>query len=349
MSQRIHSFLLDLDMKLVSELTQIDRFDASWASEERNQSHSLKELKSVATVQSIGASTRIEGSRLSNDEVTLLIKNLAISKLEERDQQEVAGYYSAMEFIYANYETIDLTESNVKYLHNLLMKFCESEEWHRGDYKKVSNAVEASMSDGSKQIVFRTTEPGWATRDAMRQLLEWYQTDDETLPLVKVALFTYEFLSVHPFQDGNGRLSRLLTTLLLLKNGYRWIQYTSFEQEIENRKSDYYRVLMATQRHRPGENVTPWLEFFLSCLSRIQQQLRTKLKSTTIDVSLSQREQRIVAIIRYHPGISSGEISTRLSMMLPTVKKSLNELVEKGVVIRQGRGRGTVYITPNDV
>ena len=114
------------------------------------------------------------------------------------------------------------------------------------------------------------------------QLIEWYSNDDQPIPLVKAALFVYEFLSIHPFQDGNGRLSRLLGSLLLLKNGYSWIQYVSFEHEIENRKSEYYKILMQTQRNRPGENVTEWLTFFISCLINIQNQLLQKLEENLI-------------------------------------------------------------------
>jgi Fic family protein len=161
--------------------------------------------------------------------------------------------------------------------------------------------------------------------------------------LIKTALFVYEFLSIHPFQDGNGRLSRLLGSLLLLKNGYFWIQYVSFEHEIESRKSEYYKVLMQTQQNRPGENVTAWLTFFISCLINIQEQLLTKLEESKTEHNVSQREKRIIFFIQNHPGCGSGEIAKKLDMALPTVKKSLQELIANGILTKEGQGKATVY------
>jgi len=270
MSILIHTLKLDLGMKLMTELNKIDRFDASWVSIEKREAASLKQLKSIATVRSVGASTRIEGSKMTDDEVAVLIEKISITKLEERDQQEVVGYFEVLDAIAENYDSIKISESQIKSLHKILMQHCERDHWHRGRYKQVSNAVQANLADGSKQIVFSTSSPGMETENAMQDLLNWYLSDKETIPLVKVALFVYEFLSIHPFQDGNGRLSRLIGNLLLLKHGYTWIQYVSFEHEIESRKSEYYKVLMQTQRNRPGENVTDWLTFFISCLLNIQ-------------------------------------------------------------------------------
>lgn len=343
MSLKIHTLKLDLGMKLMTELSKIDRFDASWASIEKREGSSLKQLKSIATVRSVGASTRIEGSKMTDDEVAVLIEKLSISKLEERDQQEVIGYFEALDTIAENFDSIGISESYIKNLHKILMQHGEKDAWHRGNYKQVSNAVEANLVDGTKQIVFRTTEPGLATQDAMMQLFEWYHSDKETIPLVKDALFVYEFLSIHPFQDGNGRLSRLLGSLLLLKNGYSWIQYVSFEHEIESRKTEYYKVLMQTQRNRPGENVTDWLTFFISCLINIQDQLLIKLAESRTEKPISQRDKRIVFFIQNHAGCGSGEISKKLDLALPTVKKSLGELVSKGIITKDGQGKSTGY------
>lgn len=335
--------MVDLGMELMTELSKIDRFDASWTSIEKREATSLKQLKSIATVRSVGASTRIEGSQMTDDEVAVLIEKLSISKLEERDEQDVIGYFEAMDIIAENSEAIEVTESQIKNLHNILMKYGEKDAWHRGGYKQVSNAVEATLPDGTKQIIFRTAEPGLQTEDAMLRLFDWYANDQQTIPLIKVALFVYEFLSIHPFQDGNGRLSRLLGSLLLLKNGYSWIQYVSFEHEIENRKSEYYQVLMQTQRNRPGENVTEWLKFFISCMINIQGQLLAKLEENKKHELLSQREKRIVFFIQNHPGCSSGEIAKKLDIALPTTKKTLSTLVEREIILKEGQGKSTGY------
>lgn len=343
MSQ-IYTFSFSPDwMQLTKEISQVDRFDASWATIERREGQTLKQLKSIATVRSVGASTRIEGSRMTDAEVEVLIKNLAVSKLEERDQQEVAGYFETLELIADSFNDIDITESNLKHLHHLLMKYSEKDGWHRGNYKQHSNVVEARNPDGTRQVVFQTTAPGFATEEAMRKLVEWYQTDQQTHVLIKAALFVYDFLSIHPFQDGNGRLSRLLGTWLLLKHGYSWIQYVSFEHEIENRKSEYYLILMQCQRERPGEEVNAWVMFFLDCLKNIQSQLMDKLEVQSKSSRLSVREKNIYAFIENHPGSKSGEIARKLDIPLPTVKRILSDMVKNKLLAVTGLGVRTTY------
>lgn len=345
MTQIIHTFYLDLTMKLINEISKVDRFDASWVQIEKREGQALKQLKSIATVRSVGASTRIEGSKMTNNEVEVLINKLKISKLEERDEQEVAGYFEALDAINESYKDITITEGNLKNLHKILMGHCDKDEWHRGEYKQISNSVEAKHQDGTKQIVFETTEPGIATQEAMKRLFDWYHSDKETLPIVKTALFVYDFLSIHPFQDGNGRLSRLLGTLLLLKNGYTWIQYVSFEHEIEHRKSEYYKVLMKTQKERPGEKVNEWLNFFLDCLLNIQDHLMRKLNSQEkVSLRLAPRLKKILNYIENHPGSKSGEISKKLDIPLSTVKKALTTMVNNKILLKYGVGAGTNYV-----
>ncbi len=345
MGQIIYTFSLELTMKLMNEISKIDRFDASWSQIEKREGQTLKQLKTIATVRSVGASTRIEGSKMTDAEVEVLIEKLSISTLEERDEQEVAGYFEALDTISESYKDIDITEGNLKNLHKLLMGYGEKDKWHRGDYKQLSNAVEANYPGGIKQIVFKTTEPGLPTQEAMQKLIEWYHSDKDTLPVVKSALFVYEFLSIHPFQDGNGRLSRLLATLLLLRHGYTWVQYVSFEHEIENRKAEYYKVLMQTQKQRPNETVDEWLAFFLDCLLNIQGQLLDKLATKANSTKhLAPREKNILTFIENHPGSKSGEIAEKLNIPLSTVKKMLTIMVEHKTILKYGVGAGTNYI-----
>jgi Fic family protein len=330
-------------MLLMQLLSQLDRFDASWQAIERREGYTLKELKSIATVRSVGASTRIEGSRLSDKEVEVLIDNLDVSNLSDRDQQEVAGYYETLNLIGESYRDISISESGIKHLHNFLMKYSQKDSYHKGEYKINSNRVERTEPNGTKTIIFETTPPGWATQDAMARLINWYNSDTSTHALVRIAIFIYEFLSIHPFQDGNGRLSRLLSTLLLLKSGYVWIEYVSFEHEIEHRKKEYYKNLMDAQRYRPGENVTDWVYFFLGCLKNIQQQLLQKVIDKEKRTGVGMREQAIYAIVENNPGISSGEIANRLKIPNPTVKRILSDLVRIGNLTVHGAGRGTSY------
>jgi len=343
MGDKVHTFKLVPDWRLIQAISHLDRFDASWTAIEKREGTSLKQLKSIATVRSVGASTRIEGSAMSDEEVRVLIEKLSISKLEDRDSQEVAGYFEALDLVSGLYPNMEVSEGTIKNLHNLLLKHSEKDGWHRGNYKQHSNAVEATQPDGTKQVIFETTPPGLATEDAMRALMEWWYTDIETHSIVKCALFCYDFVSIHPFQDGNGRLSRLLATLLLLKNGYNWIQYVSFEHEIENRKAEYYQELMQSQRQRPGEDVYNWVLFFLGCLNNISEQLMAKLSAQGAMAGLGPKEKSIYLFIENHPGSQSGDIAEKLAIGLPTVKKILASLVRQKLIVKHGAGAGTNY------
>ncbi len=324
-------------------ISQIDRFDASWASIEKREGQSLKQLKSIATVRSVGASTRIEGSKMSDEEVEVLLKKIDINKIEDRDSQEVVGYFETLDIISESYADIRISENELKNLHNILLKYSKKDEWHKGDYKQLSNAVKATLHDGTHQIIFQTTEAGYPTKDAMRQLVDWYSSDNQTHPLVKCALFAYDFVSIHPFQDGNGRLSRLISTLLLLKNGYKWIQYVSFEHEIENHKTEYYRVLRSCQANRPNEEVTSWVVFFFEALLNIQKQLMKKLDIQGVKTQLSPKEKSILVYISNNPGCKSGDIAQKLGIPSPTVKRILPDLIDKNLIEKYGTGPGTNY------
>ena len=343
MENTVHTFEININWELIRLISQIDRFDASWTSIEKKEGQSLKQLKSIATVRSVGASTRIEGSKMSNEEVEVLLKNIDITKIEDRDSQEVVGYFETLDLISELYDDIRINESGLKNLHNILLKHSKKDEWHKGDYKQHSNAVEAKLPDGTRQIIFRTTEAGFPTRDAMQLLIDWYKNDNETHPLVKCALFAYDFVSIHPFQDGNGRLSRLISTLLLLKNGYKWIQYVSFEHEIESRKTEYYRVLRNCQAQRPNENATEWVNFFFDALKNIQEQLMKKLEFRAVETKLSPREKSILTFIGNNSGCKSGEIAKKLGIPSPTIKRILPELMGKKLIEKYGTGPGTNY------
>jgi len=343
MENEVYHFKLKIDWKLINLISEIDRFDSKWTAIERKEGQSLKELKSIATVRSVGASNRIEGNKMSDEEVDVLLREIDLTKLSDRDSQEVVGYYEVLDLISESHNNINVAESHIKSLHKSLLKYSAKDQWHKGNYKAHSNAVEASFPDGTRQIIFQTTEAGFATEDAIRELINWYNSEKEVHPLIKIAVLIYDFLSVHPFQDGNGRLSRLISTLLLLKNGYTWIQYVSFEHEIENRKNEYYKVLRTCQAQRPNEDITVWMIFFLGCLSNIQSQLMAKLNKSGLEAQLSPKEKLIFTIIQNRPNIQSGGISEKLSIPSPTVKRILSELIHKGLIEKQGSGRNVSY------
>ena len=344
MKSIVYNFELPLNWELLGVISQIDRFDATWSSIEKREGQSLKQLKSIATIQSVGASTRIEGSKLNDTEVERLLSDIDISKIIDRDSQEVVGYFNVLDLINQSFDTIKITESNIKSLHNQLLRLSKKDEWHRGAYKQHTNAVEANFPDGTRQIIFRTTEPGIATEDAMRALIEWYENEDEVHPLIKVAAFAYDFVSIHPFQDGNGRLTRLMTTMLLMKAGYEWIQYASFEHEIENNKKAYYQSLRTCQAQRPNEDISEWVRFFMQSLVNLQTKLSQKLEGVGIENNLSVNEKLIYNYISNHSGCTSGELAVYLKIPNSTVKKMLAKLVSKNIIERRGAGRGTNYV-----
>lgn len=343
MKTNVYNFDLNLSWQLLGIISQIDRFDASWASLEKKEGQILKQLKTMATIESVGASTRIEGSKLSDEEVEAILGNMRINKIEDRDSQEVVGYFDVLDLICDSYKDIELTENNIKNLHNQLLKYSEKDRWHKGEYKQHTNAVQATFPDGTQGIIFRTTDPGFPTEDAMRLVISWYQHEQQIHPLITCAAFVYEFLSIHPFQDGNGRLSRILTTFLLLKSGYAWIQYVSFEHEIERNKKKYYQSLRSCQARRPNEEINEWIVFFLESLINVQTKLQKKLEVTNQENNLSPKEKLIYTYISDHSHCKSGEIAIGLKIPQPTVKRILKGLFLKHLIVKEGKGAGTSY------
>ncbi len=344
---------LDFDsathFKINKLIGEIDTFKGEWRILEQSKSTYLKELKKIATIESIGSSTRIEGSTLTDEEVEKLLKSVKITKLITRDQQEVVGYYDALQIILDNYIDVPLTERYIHQLHGILLKHSHKDQVHKGKYKNLSNQVVANYPDGSQRVIFRTTEPH-LTASEMDQLLQWTEErleKEDLPPLIIVAAFIYEFLSIHPYQDGNGRLSRLLTSLLLMKLDYPFIQYVSFEHVVENKKDDYYRVLMAGQRNRykPEERIDAWVIFFLESLLELIRRLEVKYEIySKLKVSINDRQQQIISYIKEKQTTQIKELESILEgTSRNTIKKDLAYLVNEGLLLKVGAGRGVRY------
>jgi len=330
-------------------LSIIDTFKGSWQVLERTQKGYLKELRKIATIESTGSSTRIEGATLTDAEVEKLLRSVKISKLEKREEQEVVGYYEALEIILEHYRDIPLTESYLHQLHGMLLKHSHKDRSHKGRYKGLSNRVVANYPDGTQRTIFRTTEPH-LTASEMEALLLWTNERlgaQDLHPLLIVSAFVYEFLSIHPYQDGNGRLSRLLTTLLLMKLDYGFVQYVSFEHVIESKKDAYYRALMSGQKHRykREERIDKWVIFFLESLIELTQRLSVKYDTySTLKVALNERQRRIVSFVKAKEPVQVGEIEASLEdYSRNTIKKDLSYLVQEGILLKTGAGRGVRY------
>lgn len=334
---------------IIQKLGVIDTFKGGWNLIENKEKRYLKELREIATIQSIGSSTRIEGATLTDEEVKQLLKSVQISKLDRREEQEVVGYYEALELILEHYADIDLSERYLHQLHALLLRYSSKDQRHKGHYKNLSNQVVANYPDGEQKIIFRTTEPH-LTANEMHDLMVWTneQLEEKKLhPILITAVFVYEFLSIHPYQDGNGRLSRLLTTFLLLKQDYNFIEYVSFEHVIENRKDMYYRVLMETQKHRgtDDEVLDKWVVFFLDCLINLTDKLKVKYSTySKLKVGINDRQKEVIAYIKKHKIIQVKDLDKGLSQYSRnTLKKDLQYLVKEGLILTTGAGRGVKY------
>jgi len=336
--------------KILKKVGFIDSFKGTWNIIEKKENRYLKELKKIATIESIGSSTRIEGSILTDKEIKQLLKKTKISKFETRDKQEVIGYYDVLSQILDNYSSITLTENYIKQLHSILLGKSEKDTKHRGGYKTSSNTVVAKYPNGTEKIVFRTTKP-FLVQKEIAEVIEWTNqnlNDDDFHPLIVTALFIYEFLSIHPFQDGNGRLSRLLTTILLMQQGYQFVQYISFEHIIEQKKIEYYQALMEGQKNRYNEleKIDEWVLFFLESLEILIKKLQVKFEGySNKGAYQNNRQKNIVNCISGYQPVKLQDIISRLpDYSKNTIKADLMYLKSENIIEQIGQYKGATYI-----
>lgn len=340
---------IEITAEILSLVSEIDEFKGAWRALGQLAPEKLSSLKHVATIESIGSSTRIEGAKLSDKEVEKLLGNLAIKRFDSRDEQEVAGYAEVMNLIFENYQHIPLTESHIKQLHRDLLKYSEKDDRHRGDYKKFTNHVEAFDHDGkSLGVVFETASP-FDTPLQMEDLVNWARDANEkkTLhPLLVTSVFIVIFLAIHPFQDGNGRLSRVITTLLLLQAGYLYVPYSSMEAVIEQSKDSYYLALRRTQGTLKNDTPDwmPWVLFFLKAMQQQKNRLQIKIEREKLLLGqLPELSLQILELVKSRGRIKISEIVTLTTANRNTIKKHLESLVEAKHLQQHGAGRGAWY------
>ncbi len=330
-------------------IAEIDEFKGAWTALGRISPERLTALRRVATIESIGSSTRIEGASLSNKEVEALLAGLEIKEFASRDEEEVAGYAETMETVFANWKEIALTENHIKQLHRDLLQYSSKDERHRGEYKMHDNHVEAFGPDGeSIGIVFETATP-FDTPHLMTELVEWAQVNlenGELHKLIVVAVFVVVFLEIHPFQDGNGRLSRILTTLLLLRAGYEYVPYSSLESVIEQSKDAYYLSLRQTQGTIRTETPDwqPWLTFFLRSLQIQKARLEKKIERERLILGdLPELSVQILELCRERGRVTVADAAKVTGVSRNTIKDHLKALTKAGHIAQHGAGRGTWY------
>ena len=338
------------NQKALNLIGKIDLYKGKWNALEKSENIYLKELRRIATIESIGSSTRIEGGTLTDMEIKELLNDIKITELKTRDEQEVIGYYDTLEVILENYNEIQLSENYIKQLHQTLLRYSSKDERHRGSYKSLSNKVVANYPDGIQKVIFNTTEV-YLVENEMNNLVKWTNEElakDEIHPLIILGLFVYEFLSIHPFQDGNGRLSILLTTLLLMKNDYLFIQYVSFENLIEKSKKEYYQALMDAQKNRYSDNeiISKWILYFLHNLGTLTKTLDDKYDVFKSKGGyLNKRQKEIQNFIIKNQPVKISDISNSLNhITIHTLKKDLQYMKAEKMILSVGKGKGTVYI-----
>ena len=340
---------LKITPEILSLIAELDEFKGAWKALGTLAPERLSALRRVATIESIGSSTRIEGNKLSDREVERLLSNLEIKKFDTRDEQEVAGYAQAMEIVFAHSDAINLTENHIKQLHRDLLIHSEKDKRHRGEYKTNTNHVSAFDTDGKEiGVVFETATP-FDTPRLMNELVEWTHItlDKNKLhPLLVIALFIVVFLEIHPFQDGNGRLSRILTTLLLLRSGYAYVPYSSLESIVEQTKEAYYIALRRTQGTIRSN--TPewehWVLYFLRALQQQKKKLEKKIEYEKFVINvLPELSIQILEIAKEHGKITISQIVKITGGNRNTVKKHLQSLVSANHLAQHGTRRGTWY------
>jgi Fic family protein len=340
---------IQITPELLAMIAEIDEFKGAWRALGTLAPDRLKELRHVATIESIGSSTRIEGSKLTDREVEHLLSKLEINHFSSRDEQEVAGYAQTIDMVFHAWSDIAVTENHIKQLHRDLLRYSDKDVRHRGEYKTLRNDVGAFDANGTMiGIVFETVSP-FDTPQRMKDLIAWLSEVREVNrlhPLLVIAVFTVTFLEIHPFQDGNGRLSRILTTLLLLQAGYAYVPYSSLESVIEHSKEAYYLALRQTQGTIRSDtpNWQPWLVFFMRAMQQQKRRLAEKVENEKLMMAtLPELAAHIMDIAHKHGRVTIGDMIRLTGASRNTLKEHFKRLVAREQLARHGEGKATWY------
>jgi Fic family protein len=331
-----------------SKIAKIDELKGRWVGGANFSPQVLGRLKRSVLITSSGASTRIEGAKLSDEEVENLMRNIKVKKFVDRDSQEVKGYYELLENVFNSWRSIKFRENTIKHFHKELLKYVDKDVRHRGEYKKTENRVEMVDREGKRVgIIFETT-PAYLTPKKMQELVDWTQEAFKAKryhPLLISANFIVDFLKIHPFQDGNGRISRVLTNLLLLKEGYLYMPYVSHEKLVEDNKNDYYLSLRRSQKTfgSKKEDIGVWLDFFLDILLKQSEMAIQLFEAEDIEKLMSKKQIKVWQYLQKVSEATPMELSLKTNVARPTINQILNKLLELKKIERIGLGRSTRY------
>lgn len=330
-------------------ISEIDGIKNSWQITKQLLPQTIERLTRSVIVTSTGSSNRIEGNRLSDIEVEHLYKDLRVKKFKTRDEQEIAGYLKCLELVFNNYNNIPISESSILALHQDMLIFSERDVRHKGHYKFGSNRVEAKDATGNIVGVIFDPTPPYLVKKEMQELIDWYLWASATKvkhPLILIANFIFEYLAIHPFQDGNGRTSRLLTNLMLLQQGYLFTQIVSHERIIEANKMDYYLALNKTQStwKTASEDITPWLQFFLNIIKSQSTQALKIIEGDNIEDLLSEKQLLLWNwIVEQSTEFSRKDAVNALGFPERTIESIIKKLVMLKRLQRLGQGKATRY------
>jgi len=334
--------------EIITKIARVDELKGQWSASANLNPYLLGRLKRSVLITSTGASTRIEGAKLSDEDIEKLMQGIAMQKFADRDVQEVQGYYELLQNVFEAWDTIKFSENTIKHFHQELLKYVEKDKLHRGKYKSRENQVEMVDEKGKRIGVLFKTTPAYLTPKYMQELLEWTSgaLENNTYhPLLIVASLLVEYLNIHPFEDGNGRLSRVLTNLLLLKEGYLYMPYVSHEKLIEDQKPAYYIALRKSQKTfgTKKEDIVDWLNFFLDITLAQAKEAIDLISSENIETILSSKQ---LAIWNYLQSVSEAtpqEIADKTGIARSTVNKTIIKLLTLKKIDRFGLARSVRY------
>ena len=332
-----------LSPEIVSFLAQIHEMKGQQNLFVEAQKDALAELLEIAKIQSTEASNRIEGIITTDDRLKKIVMNKTTPK--GRSEREIAGYRDVLNTVHENYDYIPVRPGMILQLHRDLYKFSNSAIV--GSFKNSDNIIAEELPDGTKRVRFQPV-PAWETTEAMDALcnaLQEASTDPELDPLLLMPMFILDFLCIHPFNDGNGRMSRLLTLLLLYRSGYFVGKYISIERLIADSKETYYEVLQesSTGWHEGENDYLPFVRYMLGVVIEAYREFASR-----VDILITRglsKPDRVREIIRS----TTGKITkTQIMRQCPdisqkTVERALAEMLKNGEIIKISGGRYTSY------
>jgi Fic family protein len=334
--------------EILSKIAKIDEFKGLWKGSINLNPQILKRLCSTVVITSTGASTRIEGAQMTDEEIARLLRGLKSNLPKNRDEQEVAGYADLIGRIFDHYKDLKLTENNILYFHSILLYYSAKDQAHKGKYKASENAVEAINEKGERAIVFRATPP-YLVKLEIEAAIDWASKElekKELHPVLIIDNFIFEFLAIHPFNDGNGRLSRALTNLLLLRSDYAYTPYVSLDEIVEDTKTEYYMALHKTQNNHKTdhEDITPWVTYLLDSLITHADKARKLMEGEQSEKLLSESQEKILGLFKAEEALSISDVMEKIKDVgRDSVKKNLARLVELRLLDLVGQGRGARY------